>query len=208
VPILQSMRLAASRAQIDAQGVCPTRYPEELFANAFTLLRVAAAALKAMQDRGTPAAHMKAIERIAPTLRTDCAMQTGAWRGSMAAVRGKPEGCSIMPRQRPKTRHGSRRRCSCHGARRVCSAGRTSCIVDASPPRWAAASFNAHASTLRLELTQRRRPLVVTADQVIFIGVPLRRAGRARRRRHSGLSLRDIPARACRAGPVHKAPTL
>ena len=59
------------------------------------------------------------------------------------------------------------------------SAGRTSVIVDASPPPAAAASYNAHASTLAFELTSGRRPLVVNCGSGASFGEEWRRAGRA-----------------------------
>ena len=68
------------------------------------------------------------------------------------------------------------------------SAGRTSVIVDASPPPGGAASFNAHASTLAFELTSGRRPLVVNCGPGDSFGADWRRAGRATPS-HSGLSL-------------------
>lgn len=114
--------------QIDAQGGLPTRNPEELL-DVFTLLTWAAAALSDA-GRGTPQPHLAAIERIAPTLRTlrhsdgGLARFHGGGRGAegwldhalaSSGVRGQqPEGLSM-------------------GYARL-SAGRTSVIIDASPP--------------------------------------------------------------------------
>jgi uncharacterized heparinase superfamily protein len=59
------------------------------------------------------------------------------------------------------------------------SAGRTSVIVDASPPPTGKASVNAHASTLAFEVTSGRRPLVVNCGSGASFGPEWRRAGRA-----------------------------
>jgi uncharacterized heparinase superfamily protein len=168
--------------QIDAQGGLPTRNPEELL-DVFTLLTWAAAALSDA-GRGTPAPHLAAIERIAPTLRTlrhsdgGLARFHGGGRGAegwldhalaSSGVRGaQSEGLSM-------------------GYARL-SAGRTSVIIDASPPPGGAASANAHASTLAFELTSGRRPLIVNCGSGASFGVEWRRAGRATPS-HSALSL-------------------
>ncbi|AXI48259.1 heparinase [Sulfitobacter sp. SK012] len=169
-------------SQIDAQGGLPTRNPEELL-QVFTLLTWAAAALSDA-GRRTPQAHLAAIERIAPTLRTlrhaDGALARfhGGGRGAegwldhaLASARvraGHPDGLAM-------------------GYARL-SAGRTSVIVDASPPPSGAASANAHASTLAFELTSGRRPLIVNCGSGASFGLDWRRAGRATPS-HSALSL-------------------
>jgi uncharacterized heparinase superfamily protein len=160
-------------AQIDSQGGLPTRNPEELL-EVFTLLTWAAAALSDA-GRGTPQPHLAAIERIAPTLRTlrhsdgSLARFHGGGRGAegwldhalaSSGVRTmQPEGLSM-------------------GYARL-SAGRTSVIIDASPPPSGAASGNAHASTLAFELTSGRRPLIVNCGSGASFGLDWRRAGRA-----------------------------
>ena len=168
--------------QIDAQGGLPTRNPEELL-DVFTLLTWAAAALSDA-GRGTPPEHLLAIERIALTLRTlrhsdgGLARFHGGGRGAegwldhalaSSGVRGiQPQGLSM-------------------GYARL-SAGRTSVIIDASPPPGGAASANAHASTLAFELTSGRRPLIVNCGSGASFGAEWRRAGRATPS-HSALSL-------------------
>ena len=169
-------------AQIDAQGGLPTRNPEELL-HAFTLLTWAAAALSDA-GRGTPTAHMEAIERIAPTLRTlrhsdgGLARFHGGGRGAEGWLDHALATAKIKTRQPDGLSMGYAR----------LSAGRTSVIVDASPPPGGAASFNAHASTLAFELTSGRRPLVVNCGPGDSFGADWRRAGRATPS-HSGLSL-------------------
>ena len=168
--------------QIDQQGGLPTRNPEDLL-SVFTLLTWAAAALHDV-GRGTPQAHLAAIERIAPSLRTlrhadgGLARFHGGGRGiegwldhalAAASVKGRqPDGLSM-------------------GYARL-SAGRTSVIIDASPPPSGAASYNAHASTLAFELTSGRRPLIVNCGSGASFGPEWRRAGRATPS-HSALSL-------------------
>lgn len=168
--------------QIDGQGGLPTRNPEELL-HVFTLLTWAAAALSDA-GRGTPKAHLAAIERIAPTLRTlrhadgGLARFHGGGRGaegwldhalaSSGLRKTQPDGLSM-------------------GYARL-SAGRTSIIIDASPPPSGAASANAHASTLAFELTSGRRPLIVNCGSGASFGIEWRRAGRATPS-HSALSL-------------------
>ena len=168
--------------QIDRQGGLPTRNPEDLL-SVFTLLTWAAAALHDV-GRGTPQAHLAAIERIAPSLRTlrhadgGLARFHGGGRGiegwldhalAAASVKGRqPDGLSM-------------------GYARL-SAGRTSVIIDASPPPSGAASYNAHASTLAFELTSGRRPLIVNCGSGASFGPEWRRAGRATPS-HSALSL-------------------
>jgi uncharacterized heparinase superfamily protein len=169
-------------AQIDEQGGLPTRNPEELL-HVFTLLTWAAAALSDA-GRGTPKAHMAAIERIAPTLRTlrhtdgGLARFHGGGRGAEGWLDHALSTSKIKSRQPDGLSMGYAR----------LSAGRTSVIIDASAPPGGAASVNAHASTLAFELTSGRRPLVVNCGSGGSFGTEWRRAGRATPS-HSGLSL-------------------
>ncbi len=169
-------------AQIDAQGGLPTRNPEELL-HVFTLLTWAAAALSDA-GRGTPKAHMDAIERIAPTLRTlrhsdgGLARFHGGGRGAEGWLDHALSTAKIKTKQPDGLSMGYAR----------LSAGRTSVIIDASPPPGGDASANAHASTLAFELTSGRRPLVVNCGSGASFGPDWRRAGRATPS-HSVLSL-------------------
>lgn len=169
-------------AQIDEQGGLPTRNPEELL-DVFTLLTWAAAALSDA-GRGTPKAHLAAIERIAPTLRTlrhsdgGLARFHGGGRGAEGWLDHALSSAKIKTRQPDGLSMGYAR----------LSAGRTSMVIDASAPPGGAASVNAHASTLAFELTSGRRPLVVNCGSGASFGVEWRRAGRATPS-HSGLSL-------------------
>ncbi|UYV37162.1 heparinase II/III family protein [Rhodobacteraceae bacterium D3-12] len=161
------------KSQVDAEGGIPTRNPEELL-EVFTLLCWAASAL-ADSGRPVPNAQLEAIERIAPTLRTlrhadgSLARFHGGGKGlegrldnalAQSGVKGRaPDGLSM-------------------GYARL-SAWRTSVIVDASPPPKGRASKDAHASTLALELTSGRRPLIVNCGSGASFGEDWRRAGRA-----------------------------
>ncbi|MEL6450450.1 MAG: heparinase II/III family protein [Pseudomonadota bacterium] len=170
------------REQIDAQGGLPTRNPEELL-DVFTLLTWAAAALDAV-DKPVPEAHLAAIERIAPTLRTlrhsdgSLARFHGGGRGQEGWLDHALAASGVKTRQPDGLSMGYAR----------LSAGRTSVIIDAATPPAPEASFNAHASTLAFELTSGRRPLVVNCGSGISFGADWRRAGRATPS-HSALSL-------------------
>ncbi len=159
--------------QIDGQGGLPTRNPEELL-EVFTLLTWAAAALSDA-GRGTPHPHLAAIERIAPTLRTlrhsdgSLARFHGGGRGAEGWLDHALAASGVRSMQSDGLSMGYAR----------LSAGRTSIIVDASPPPGGAASANAHASTLAFELTSGRRPLIVNCGSGASFGLDWRRAGRA-----------------------------
>jgi len=160
-------------AQIDAQGGLPTRNPEELL-EVFTLLTWAAAALSDA-GRGTPQPHLAAIDRIAPTLRTlrhadgGLARFHGGGRGAEGWLDHALAASGVRSMQSEGLSMGYAR----------LSAGRTSMIIDASPPPGGAASANAHASTLAFELTSGRRPLIVNCGSGASFGLDWRRAGRA-----------------------------
>ncbi|MEO1107074.1 MAG: heparinase II/III family protein [Pseudomonadota bacterium] len=159
--------------QVDAQGGIPTRNPEELL-EVFTLLSWTAAALNDV-GRGTPVAQANAIKRIAPTLRSlrhaDGAL--ARFHGGGRGVEGRLEQALAQSGVKHKAATELPMGYSC------LSAGRTTVVVDASPPPSGAASFNAHASTLAFELTSGRRPLIVNCGSGASFGLDWRRAGRA-----------------------------
>ncbi len=160
-------------AQIDLQGGVPTRNPEELL-EVFTLLIWAAAALREA-GRTVPAAHLAAIERIAPTLRTlrhsdgGLARFHGGGRGLEGRLAHALAASQIPARKADGLAMGYARM----------AARRTSVIVDASAPPSGRASNSGHASTLAFELTSGRRPLIVNCGSGETFGVEWRRAGRA-----------------------------
>ena len=161
------------RSQIDDQGGLPTRNPEELL-DVFMLLTWAAAAL-AEVGRDPPPAQTEAIARIAPTLRTLRPADGGLARfhGGGRGLDGRLDHALAASEVREAAEGGLSM-----GYARL-SGGRTSIIIDASAPPRAAASLNAHASTLAFELTSGRRPLIVNCGSGASFGVEWRRAGRA-----------------------------
>ena len=161
------------RDQVSDQGGIPTRNPEELL-EVFTLLTWAAAALTEA-GRSPTGAHVAAIERIAPTLRTLRHSDGGLARfhGGGRGLEGRLD--HALAESQVKTRQADG---LSMGYARL-SAGRTSVIVDASPPPTGPASINAHASTLAFELTSGRRPLIVNCGSGVSFGEEWRRAGRA-----------------------------
>ncbi|KUJ73656.1 heparinase [Ruegeria marisrubri] len=160
-------------SQIDAQGGLPTRNPEELL-EVFTLLTWTETALHDA-GRGAPPAHAAAIRRIAPTLRALRHADGGLARfhGGGRGLDGRLDHALAQSGVRPTHPTGLSM-----GYARL-SAGRTSVIVDASPPPSGKASYNAHASTLAFELTSGRRPLIVNCGSGESFGLEWRRAGRA-----------------------------
>ncbi len=170
------------RRQIDASGGLPTRNPEELL-EVFTLLTWAAAGL---EDSGhdAPDELRGAIQRIAPTLRT-----LRHADGGLARFHGGGRGLDGRLDQALAASGVKRRQVDglAMGFVRL-SAGRTSVIVDAGPPPTGRVSHNAHASTLAMELTSGRRPVVVNCGSGASFGEDWRRAGRATPS-HSALAL-------------------
>jgi len=169
--------------QIDAHGGIPTRNPEELL-EVFTLLTWATAAL-GEAGRSPHPSLLAAIARIAPTLRALRHADGGLARfhGGGRGLEGRLDqalasaGVRALPAEGPAM--GFVR---LHG-------GRTTVIVDASPPPTGRASANAHASTLALELTSGRRPMIVNCGSGAAFGPEWRRAGRATPS-HSTLGIR------------------
>ena len=161
------------RTQIDASGGILTRNPEELL-EVFTLLTWTAAALR---DAGwTPApAHLAAIDRIAPTLRS-----LRHSDGSLARFHGGGRGLegrldhALVQSGNKKVENNA----LAMGYARL-SAGRTTVIIDAARPPLGRASINAHASSLAFELCSGRRPVIVNCGSGVSFGADWRRAGRA-----------------------------
>lgn len=175
-------------ATVDASGGIATRNPEELLA-IMVLLVGAEAALGAAELPSDPAIG-RALARAAPTLRSlrhadgSLARFHGGCRGAeglvdqVLAAAGRP---SLAARAALLPHMGFLR----------LAAGRTTAIVDAAPPPTGAASLLAHASTLALEVTSGRRPLVVNCGPGRDFGPRWRRAARATAS-HSTLSLDDV----------------
>ncbi len=159
--------------QIDAEGGIPTRNPEELL-EVFTLLNWAASALSEAGRMAAPE-HLAAIERLAPTLRSLRHSDGGLARfhGGGRGLEGRLDHALASSGVRAAAMVGL-----AMGYARL-SAGRTNIIMDASRPPRGVASANAHASTLAIEITSGRRPLIVNCGSGAHFGEEWRRAGRA-----------------------------
>ncbi len=158
---------------IDAGGGIPSRNPEELL-EVFTLLTWAALGLsEAGQTAET--AHWRAIGRIAPCLRALRHADGGLARfhGGGRGLDGRLDAALAASGVKPRVATGL-----AMGYARL-ARGRTSVIVDASPPPAGAVSEGAHASTLAFELTSGRRPVIVSCGSGASFGPEWRRAGRA-----------------------------
>lgn len=181
------------QTQIDGQGGLRSRNPEDLL-RVFTLLTWTSSVLTEA-NYTTPTEHAKAIERIAPALRT-----LRHADGGLARFHGGGRGAEgwldqALAESQVKYRHPEG---LSMGYARL-SAGRTTVIVDASVPPKGPASFNAHASTLAFELTSGRRQLIVNCGSGRTFGPAWRRAGRATPS-HSTLSLEGYSS--ARLGPM------
>jgi uncharacterized heparinase superfamily protein len=160
-------------SQIDAEGGIPTRNPEHLL-EVFTLLNWAALALAESGQMARPE-HIAAIERIAPTLRALRHADGGLARfhGGGRGAEGRLDQALATSGVRATTSAGL-----AMGFARL-HGGRTTLILDAAPPPRGAASANAHASTLAIEITSGRRPLIVNCGSGEDFGEDWRKAGRA-----------------------------
>ena len=172
------------REQIDQQGGLPTRNPEELL-DVFTLLTWASVVM-GQSRRQVSDAHWHASKRIAPTLRT-----LRHTDGGLARFHGGGRGLDgrldyALANSGVKTRKPNG---LSMGFSRL-SAGRSSVIVDVAPPPPRRASSEAHASTLALEMTSGRRPILVNCGSGASFGIDWRRAGRSTPS-HSTLTLND-----------------
>ncbi|MBM1220481.1 heparinase II/III family protein [Ponticoccus sp. SC2-23] len=167
---------------INEDGSIPSRNPEELL-EVLTLLNWAALAIE-QSGQPLPLGVAQARQKIAPTLR---ALRHSD--GSLARFHGGGRGLDGWL-DAALSGSGSRERHEAGLAMGYAHmlAGRTSIIADAAPPPRGPASARAHASTLAMELTSGRRPLIVNCGSGASFGEEWRRAGRATPS-HSTLSL-------------------
>ena len=161
------------RKEIGTDGGIPSRNPEELL-EVFSLLTWNFEAL-AEEGRSAGPALLAAIEAISPTLR---ALRHGD--GGLARFHGGGRGQDgrlehALATAGIKTIRG---RETAMGFIRL-SHGRTTVIADAAPPPSGEASVDAHASTLAIEISSGRRPLIVNCGAGASFGKSWRRAGRA-----------------------------
>ena len=159
--------------EIDGEGGIPTRNPEELL-EVFTLLIWAGQAL-GETGRMPGNAHLAAIDRIAPALRAlrhadgGLARFHGGGRGLEGRLDRALASSNVKPQPHPQLAMGFAR----------LGGGRTTVIVDATPPPLGRASATGHASTAAFEMTSGRRPVIVNCGSGAPFGAEWRRAGRA-----------------------------
>ncbi|WP_413719192.1 heparinase II/III family protein [Silicimonas sp. MF1-12-2] len=181
------------KREIDDQGGLITRNPEELL-DVFTLLNWAAAAL---QDTGRMPGKslLDTITAIAPVLRALRHSDGGLARfhGGGRGMEGRLDRALATSGVKSAAGTGL-----AMGYARV-THGRTSLIIDAASPPPVPASANAHASTLAMELTSGRRPVIVNCGSGATFGQNWRRAGRATPS-HSTLGLEGYSS--SRLGPA------
>lgn len=164
---------------IDPNGGIPSRNPEDLL-EVFTLLTWAGEALTGA-GRAVPEAHVAAIGRIAPTLRSLRHADGGLARfhGGGRGLEGRLDQALAQSGIRPVAHH-----VAAMGFVRL-SGGRTSVVADAAAPP---GGTSAHASTLAFEMTSGRRPLIVSCGSGAPFGPDWQRASRATQS-HSTLSI-------------------
>lgn len=159
--------------QVDAKGGVATRSPEDLL-EVFTLLNWAALAL-AESGRVAPPDLVAAIERIAPVLRALRHADGGLARfhGGGRGAEGRLDEALATSGVKTSVSSGlAMGFVRLHG-------GRTSLIMDAARPPLGGAALSAHASTLAIEVTSGRRPLIVSCGSGAEFGEEWLRAGRA-----------------------------
>lgn len=161
------------KVQIGPDGGIASRNPEELL-EILTLLLWVETALHGA-DRDVPEALTSAMQRIAPTLRS-----LRHADGSLARFHGGGRGldgwldralAGVGTLEQPDR--------SLHMGYGRLSAGRTSIVMDVDVPPTGHAAADAHASTLAMEVTSGRRPLIVNCGSGSSFGPEWRRAGRA-----------------------------
>ena len=172
----------ACRTLIGVEGGLPSRNAEELL-EVFSILTATATALSEageMVDRD----QIAAIERIAPTLRSLRHSDGGLARfhGGGRGLAGRLDHALVSSGVR-----GGRTQGLAMGFVRL-NGGRTSLILDAAPPPGGKHAATGHASTLAIELTSGRRPVIVNCGSGLVFGTEWHRAGRATPS-HSTLSL-------------------
>ncbi|MEL7117079.1 MAG: heparinase II/III family protein [Pseudomonadota bacterium] len=159
--------------EIDPRGAIGSRNPEELL-EIFTLLNWASTALTET-GREPLAPILSAIERIAPTLRALRHADGGLARfhGGGRGLEGRLDEALAASGVRTPPGPGL-----AMGFARL-SAGRTTLIMDVASPPTGALGLDAHASTLAMELTSGRRPLIVSCGTGAPFGAEWTRASRA-----------------------------
>lgn len=173
------------KVQIGPDGGIPSRNPEELL-EILTLLTWVETALRDA-NQPVPETLTSAMQRVAPTLR---ALRHAD--GSLARFHGGGRGldgwldqalAAVGTIEQPDR--------SLHMGYGRLTAGRTTVVMDVDVPPKGAAAAEAHASTLAMEVTSGRRPLIVNCGSGSSFGPEWRRAGRATPS-HSTLSIEGV----------------
>jgi len=174
-PVNQAVATLAKDCEthIDADGSIATRNPEELL-EILSLLNWTIQALTE-NNRPVPAAFLDAVARIVPTLRALRHADGGLARfhGGGLGADGQLDSALVASGIKNLSKH------PLHMGFLRLTGGRTTLIVDADSPPSGAASAGAHASTLGLELTSGRRPIIVNCGAGQQFGDEWRRASRA-----------------------------
>lgn len=173
---------AVCASEIDSQGGIATRNPEDLL----EVLLLLTWAADALDDRGEAPGleHIRAIGRIAPTLR---ALRHAD--GSLVRCHGGGRGTTGLLDE-ALSRTGVAKTATAPvvmGYARLVGET-TTVIADAAAPPLGAAALTAHASTLAIEMTTGRHPLIVNCGAGVTFGAEWRRAARATAS-HSTLSV-------------------
>ena len=176
-PTAAAALAAECRMRVGEDGGIETRNPEELL-EVLVLLVWARRSLDEA-ERDIPAELEEAIGRVAATLRALRHADGGLVRlhGGGRGREGRLDRALSESGARPGG-GGARMSGRAMGVARL-AAGRTTLLVDAAAPPTGPASAQAHASTLAMELTSGRRPLVVSCGSGAPFGADWRRAGRA-----------------------------
>jgi uncharacterized heparinase superfamily protein len=185
---------------VDPQGGVSSRNPQELL-EIFALLTWAA---QALTDAEQPidAAHLSALQRIAPTLRAlrhadgGLARFHGGDRGAEGWLDAALGASGVKPAPVGKLVMGYAR----------LQGGRTTVIADAATAPGGGHRAVAHASTLGFELTSARRPLIISTGSGAAFGGDWHKVGRATAS-HSALVLDGMSSSRFGAGEVlsHRA---
>lgn len=161
------------RQSIGPDGTVPSRSPEELM-EVFVLLVWAARVAEDAGFKPDPD-HTAALSRIAPTLRAlrlgdgSLVRFHGGGRGDVATLDQALSDSGVKPTMPEPLAMGFSR----------LSMGRTTMIVDVGHLPVGPASSEAHASTLALEMSSGRQPVIVNAGPGRYFGADWQRAARA-----------------------------
>ncbi|MEM1274286.1 MAG: heparinase II/III family protein [Pseudomonadota bacterium] len=158
---------------IDADGAVPSRNPEELL-EIFALLTWTTEVMRDTGRKPDPALDAS-IARIAPVLRS-LRLADGGLARFHGGGRGRPGLLDLALRQsrlRPAMSDGQ-----AMGYGRLQS-GAVTIIADCAPPQLGPGSGRAHASSLAIQMTSGRDPVLVSCGAGMRLGPEWRRAGRA-----------------------------